>query len=101
MIQTCLSKIRCNQEVLLRLLVIVALGYPLTALVSIVISQILPLSKADSVAAASMLSFAIYTAYIMWAFAAKSWQKVAYLSVMLMTAMAACHSMLNWALEAI
>ncbi|NOU51252.1 DUF3649 domain-containing protein [Pseudoalteromonas sp. JBTF-M23] len=101
MIQTCLSKLRLNKEVLLRLLVVVGIGYPLTALVSIVLSYMLPLSKPDSVAAASMLSFVIYSAYIMWAFAAKSWQRVACLSVLLLSAIAVCHGVHSWALEAL
>lgn len=47
-------------------------GYGLTSAATVLLSLILPLSKANAVATASMLSFALYTLVIIWAFSARS-----------------------------
>ncbi|WP_261594219.1 hypothetical protein [Pseudoalteromonas holothuriae] len=88
-----------NKEVVSRLLIIVVFGYPLVMATSIVISYCLPLSKPDSVAAASMLSFVLYTAYIMWAFALKTWQQLLRVSVLLLMATGLISGALMWGMQ--
>ncbi|WP_440054521.1 hypothetical protein ACSLBF_16990 [Pseudoalteromonas sp. T1lg65] len=90
-----------NYEVVLRILIVVLVGYPLAMMIAIVISQLLPLSKPDSVAAASFLSFAVYTAYIMWAFAQKAWQRVLRVSCLLLLVSSALHLAIDWLMGAI
>jgi|TARA_R100001143_G_scaffold37028_6_gene34540 hypothetical protein len=46
-------------------------GYLLTSAVVILVAAILPLSRADAVITSSLLSFAVYTAVIIWVFAVK------------------------------
>lgn len=47
-------------------------GYLFTSAVMILIAAILPLSRADAVITSALLSFAIYTAVIIWVFAVKN-----------------------------
>jgi len=47
-------------------------GYLLTSAVMILIAALLPLSRADAVIVSALLSFAIYTAAIIWVFAVKN-----------------------------
>lgn len=60
----------------LRVLLAVGGGYGLTSLVTILLSLLLPLPPAESVLAASLCSFAIYTAIIIWVFACPSLNRV-------------------------
>lgn len=52
-------------------------GYALSVTSGLLLSFILPTSREHAIVYASMLSFAIMTAAIMWAFALASWQQVA------------------------
>lgn len=47
-------------------------GYLLTSAVMILIAAVLPLSRADAVITSALLSFAVYTAVIIWVFAVKN-----------------------------
>ena len=47
-------------------------GYLFTSAVMILIAAILPMSRADAVITSALLSFAIYTAVIIWVFAIKN-----------------------------
>ena len=47
-------------------------GYLLTTVASIAIAAVLPVGRADAVMTAMLLTFAIYVAAIVWAFAARS-----------------------------
>ncbi|WP_241665548.1 DUF3649 domain-containing protein [Teichococcus oryzae] len=46
-------------------------GYAVTALATMALSMMLPLPRAEAVLAATMASFALYAATIIWAFAAR------------------------------
>lgn len=50
-------------------------GYLLSSAVMIFIAAILPLSRADAVITSALLSFAVYTAAIIWVFAVKNAQR--------------------------
>jgi hypothetical protein len=56
----------------LRVLAGVGGGYGIAAMSTMLLSTSLPLPRAEAVLAASMASFAIFTAAIVWAFAARS-----------------------------
>jgi len=47
-------------------------GYGLTSAATVLLSLVLPFSKANAVATASMLSFALYTFVIVWVFSTRS-----------------------------
>lgn len=47
-------------------------GYVLANLLSLALAGLLPLSRADTVLTAMLLSFVIYTAAVVWVFAARS-----------------------------
>jgi len=47
-------------------------GYVLTAIASALIAIALPLSRADAVTIATLLSFVVYTCVILWVFATAS-----------------------------
>lgn len=64
--------IHYRQQVALRTLLAIAGGYLLTNLLGVFLSYALPLSKSDAVVTASVLSFAIFTAAIIWVFSVKS-----------------------------
>ena len=64
------------REVVARVFAAVILGYVLANTTSILVGFLLPLPKVDSVLSASLLSFAIYTAVIMWVFAVKTLRKM-------------------------
>ena len=59
-----------------RVLAAVLLGYLLTNTSAVLLGFLLPMSKVDSVLTASLLSFAIYTAIIMWIFSVKTLRTV-------------------------
>lgn len=46
-------------------------GYLLSAVGCVLLAQILPLSQADSVLSAMMLSFSVYTCAVLWVFSVK------------------------------
>lgn len=62
---------RARIGILLRLVAGVAGGYGLAALATLVLTATLPLPRVEAVLAATMASFALYTAAILWAFAAR------------------------------
>ncbi|MCS6153135.1 hypothetical protein G3465_09400 [Shewanella baltica] len=47
-------------------------GYLLSAVATILLAQILPLSQVDRVLTAMMLSFTVYTCTVIWVFSVKS-----------------------------
>ncbi|MGI2208310.1 hypothetical protein ACROAD_08490 [Shewanella baltica] len=47
-------------------------GYLLSAVATILLAQILPLSQVDRVLTAMMLSFTVYTCAVIWVFSVKS-----------------------------
>lgn len=47
-------------------------GYALATMLSILLSRLLPMPRAQAVATAMLLSFAIYTAAVLWVFAART-----------------------------
>ncbi|MNK45385.1 hypothetical protein D3C87_641450 [compost metagenome] len=47
-------------------------GYVLAALVTMLLSVSLPMARSEAVMTATLLSFAIYTCAVMWAFATRS-----------------------------
>lgn len=55
-----------------RVVAALAGGYALAALATVFLSAALPLQRADAVLTATMLSFALYAAAIIWVFAAAS-----------------------------
>ncbi|WP_198381523.1 DUF3649 domain-containing protein [Roseomonas sp. KE2513] len=57
---------------LLRSLAGIGGGYALAALATVVLSLSLPLARSEAVLAATMASFAVHAAAIIWAFAARS-----------------------------
>ena len=65
-----------RMDVLARALAAVGLGYGLTAIVTGLGARHLPMQPAQAVLTATVLSFAIYAAVIVWAFSAKSTLKV-------------------------
>lgn len=57
---------------LARVLAAIFGGYALAHLVSLALVGLLPISRVDAVLIATQLSFAIYTAAIIWSFAART-----------------------------
>jgi hypothetical protein len=47
-------------------------GYAIATLLSILVSRVLPMARAPSVATAVMLSFAFYAVAVLWVFAART-----------------------------
>lgn len=90
------SKSSLKKEICYRILIAALLGYVLTVSVSILISYLLPLSQKDAVATSSMLSFALYTGYIMYVFAAKSARSVLVNSLLVLAGSALTTALLFW-----
>lgn len=59
-------------NVLSRITAAVFGGYAMSQAVSIAVAAILPISRGEGVLSAMILSFAIYTVAIIWAFAART-----------------------------
>ena len=59
-----------RKEVLSRAAAAVLGGYALTAAVTVLLTKLLPGTKAEAVLAATQLGFAVYTAAVIWVFAA-------------------------------
>lgn len=55
-----------------RILAAIAGGYALAYALAACVSLILPMARSEAVLTASMLSFAVYTAAVIWAFSAKT-----------------------------
>ncbi|WP_110970949.1 iron transporter [Pseudomonas huaxiensis] len=51
-------------------------GYAFTYAFTAALARLLPLDKVDALISASLLSFAVYTAFILWAFACRSAARV-------------------------
>jgi hypothetical protein len=62
-------------------------GYALATLASIALAGVLPLPRAEAVLTATMASFALYAAAIVWAFAARTAAR-AWLGILLPGALA-------------
>ena len=79
-----------------RTLLAVAGGYAITAAATASLSLALPLSRAQAVMAATLFSFTLYCALIVWAYSARTarraWTGAAFLAVL-----PACHLALRWA----
>ncbi|KKN32193.1 hypothetical protein LCGC14_0816260 [marine sediment metagenome] len=59
-------------------------GYLLTSAVVIFLSAIVPMDKPDAIVASTLFSYAIYTAAVIWVFAAKNCKR-AWLGMMVPT----------------
>lgn len=59
-------------DVAVRIVAAVGGGYALAALSTMLLSVTLPLARVEAVLAASMASFAVFAAAVVWAFAARS-----------------------------
>lgn len=64
-------------QIALRTLLAALGGYALSVTSGLLLSFILPTSREHAIVYASMLSFAVITAAVMWAFTVASWQRVA------------------------
>ena len=62
---------RRRLDVAVRVVVAVGGGYALAALFTMLLSVTLPLARVEAVLTASMASFAVYAAAVVWAFAAR------------------------------
>lgn len=58
-------------HVAVRIVTAMVAGYALTSAVTMVLARILPGSPLDTAMAATLMSFAVYTAVILWVFAAR------------------------------
>lgn len=71
-------------------------GYALTSAATLVVAQLLPLPRAQAVLAATMLSFAVYAAVVLWTFHAPSLKRL--WSVIILGTALFCA--ISWGLEA-
>lgn len=76
-----LTLIRANKDVISRIFVAVLMGYSITMSLSILLSVLLPFNQTHAIAASSMLSFAIFTGFVMFVFSAKSIKQVFFQSL--------------------
>lgn len=78
---------RYRREVAVRVLAAVIGGYMLANVVAIILSFLLPMSSGSAVMTSLLMSFAIYTAVVLWVFSVKSihraWLGLAVPSVLL------------------
>ncbi|AHL76295.1 iron transporter [Stutzerimonas stutzeri] len=63
-------------EIAIRTALAILGGYAFTYAFTAALAQVLPLDKVDALAISSLLSFVIYLAFILWAFAAASLKRV-------------------------
>ena len=63
-------------QIAARVFAAVVLGYLVTNTSAVLLGFLLPLPKIDAVITASLLSFAIYTALILWIFTVKTLRRV-------------------------
>lgn len=73
MLGSFLLRYKMETEVFGRVSAAILAGYLLTALVTALLAELLPLEKADAVLVATMLSFAFYATAVIWAFTVKCW----------------------------
>lgn len=66
---------RYRREIALRVLAAVFGGYALANVVAVILSFLLPMSTSNAVMTSLLLSFAIYTAAVLWVFSVKSVHK--------------------------
>lgn len=66
---------RYRRKIALRVLAAVFGGYALANVVAIILSFLLPMSTSNAVMTSLLLSFAIYTAAVLWVFSVKSVHK--------------------------
>ena len=64
--------------VISRLLAAVLGGYLLTYCFTAALARLLPVERPDAVLASTLLSFVLYTAFILWAFAVHSLRRLAF-----------------------
>jgi len=74
-IKTLSPDARYRWQVTLRLLVAILVGYAFANLAGILLTQILPIPKAEVVVTSLLLSFAIYLGAILWVFSVRSTRK--------------------------
>lgn len=55
-----------------RILAAIIGGYALTSALSVLLALLLPVSRSEATLAATMLSFALYAAVVLWVFAARN-----------------------------
>ncbi|MGP1717614.1 MAG: hypothetical protein ACTS9Y_10595 [Methylophilus sp.] len=68
-----LSKLaRYRLMVASRILAAIIGGYALTSALSVLLALLLPVSRSEATLAATMLSFVLYAAVVLWVFAARS-----------------------------
>lgn len=67
---------RSPQDVALRLLLSLVAGYGLSALCAAALPHALPATPADAVLGATMLSFLIFPAVVIWVFHVNNWLRV-------------------------
>ncbi|MBN7796123.1 DUF3649 domain-containing protein [Parahaliea mediterranea] len=60
-----------RRQVAMRVVAAALGGYTLTSAATVLAALVWPLPRAEAVAAATMLSFALYTAVIVWVFAVR------------------------------
>lgn len=63
---------RYRWQVLSRVLAAIFGGYLFTSLLTVFLALVWPMPQAEAVVAASLLSFAVYTAAIIWVFSVRS-----------------------------
>ncbi|MET0356067.1 MAG: DUF3649 domain-containing protein [Cellvibrio sp.] len=67
---------RYRWQVAIRIFLAVAGGYLVTNLLIILLSYVLPLSKSDAVVTASLMSFAIFSSWVVWVFSVKNLRQI-------------------------
>lgn len=65
-----------RRAVAARVLAAIVAGYLLSSLVTALLAHLLPGARADAVLMATMLSFTIYAAIILWVFAVRSTRQI-------------------------
>ena len=63
--------------VIARSLAAIAGGYLFTYCFTAALARLLPMDRYDATVVASLISFVIYLAFILWVFATPSWRRVA------------------------
>ena len=95
MIASLSERARYRWRVASRVLAAVFGGYAFTSAATVLLALVWPLPKAEAVAAATMLSFALYAVVILWIFAVK---RLRTLWLGLVAATAFCAGMSWWLL---
>ncbi|XOZ32795.1 hypothetical protein ACMDCT_11290 [Halomonadaceae bacterium KBTZ08] len=70
------QRLRYRLAVASRVLAAVIGGYTLTSAITVLLALVWPLPRAEAVAAATLLSFALYAVVILWIFSAQNLRTV-------------------------